>query len=948
MTATTYSETTNAPVDSTRGNLLTDIQMHVEETPMPSSTKDMALNDITHHDIRSILERPVNLGTFEWKSTDEQLPMLMNLQTYEAGGFQPLKTFNFPQAIFEASPLVVDKLKNFQYMKADIEIEVKLNAQRFLQGSLLGVYNPYNQQVNKFRKIGTRYMASQTSCPHKIITIEQGDSLKMTCPYANIYDLFDLGNSNNQFGTFDLFVHNALVGNEAGVKCNYTVFARFINPRYYTPTQYNTLQQYSEKHMIKRLEKGGYRFAQSSVSPQAASDTGEVTTGGPVSTIAKGVSMVSDVLSDVPIIGDIASSVAWVSRVIGRTAASVGLSKPTPILPQEKRVIKPTMTLIHTEGTDDSTTLALIQDNGIDGSSSIPETKDEMSLKYILGRPNYFHAFTATDTTFTGTKKITAWEVSPLSQFQYGDTSDSQTLCFGSFAYTSMQGTVWRGTINYDVMIIKTPYHQGRFAAVFLPETNLADVPDELGDLLNTNQSVICDLMESRSELGRTTMRIKMPFISNTCWRKTYKRNKEGTGPDATTLETKTGCIALYSLVPLSFPPTVSNRVTFYIAHSGGDDYQIGMPTNQLIPGFQSYYAQSDVAYAQTDVGAVVVPPDEQLLFHNVKSEDVTAQTTGEYFTSLRSLIKRFNKFASLKPTETYTGLRTRLMTEDDTGQRTMSRTNFTDNVLPTSWYMVSFLFRFFNGSSMLKAIPKVPGATAEAFTKLDPDITHQTAVPEKESHCQPLFVQNQQMSNAFEIRTPYYQAIRCNVVGSNQTPVLGDVRTCFRVRNLAGYGSTTAEADLFEAAGDDFSFFYLVGPPPMCDIANLKDPISFPTGTSLNVTVPDTATLTTETVPFDKTLAVRGMTFGPNLPITESTYYANIATSTLSSVVITYLDTTTENVFVLDTRIAHHTGSTPTWYIPTDANKTVDTVTTLTALKALEPFTVVTDHKPT
>lgn len=938
MTATTYTETQNAPVDSTRGKLLTDIQMHVEEAPMPSSTKHMALNDMTKHDIRTILERPVNLGTFEWKSTDEQLPILMNINTYENGGFTPLKTFHFPQAIFEASPLVVDKLKNFQYMKADIEIEVKLNAQRFLQGSLLGVFNPYVEQVNYFRRIGSRFMASQTSCPHKIITIEQGDSLKMVCPYSNIYDLFDLGNSDNQFGTFDLFVQSALVGAEAGAKCNYTVFARFINPEYYTPTQHNTLQQYSDKHMVKRLQKGGYRFAQSSVSPQAATDTGEVTTSGPVSTIAKGVSMVSDVLSNVPVIGDIASSVAWVSRVVGRTAASVGLSKPTPILPQEKRVVKPTMTLVHTEGTDDSTTLALIQDNGIDGSLAIPETKDEMSLKYILGRPNYFHGFTATDTTFTGTKKITAWEVSPLSQYQYGEVNDSQTLCLGSFAYTSMQGTVWRGTINYDIMIIKTQYHQGRFAAVFFPETNLADIPDELGDALNTNQSVICDLMESRSELGRSTMRIKMPFISNTPWRKTYKRNKEGTGPDATTLETKTGCIALYSLVPLSFPPTVSNRITFYVAHSGGDDYQIGRPTNQLIPGFQSLYAQSDV-------GAVVIPPDEQLLFHDVKSEDVTAQTTGEYLTSLRSLTKRFNKVTSLKPTTSFTGIRTRHMTEDRSGQRTISRTNFTDNVLPTTWYMVSFLFRFFNGSSMFKAIPKVPGATAEAFVKFDNDVTHQTEVPEKESYCQPLFVQNQQMSNAFEIRTPYYRAIRCDVVGSTQTPVLGDVRTCFRLRNLAGYGSTTAEADIFEAAGDDFSFFYLVGPPPMCDIVNLKDPVSLPTGTKVSVTVPEAATVTAETEPFAATLAVRGITYAPDLPKSDTEYYANITESTLSSIVITYLDDTTDNVFVTDTVIANHTGSSPSWYIPTDANKTVDFTTTLVALKALETFDVITDH---
>merc|ERR1712169_80554 len=84
--------------------------------------------------------------------------------------------------------------------------------------------------------------------------------------------------------------------------------------------------------------------------------------------------------------------------------------------------------------------------------------KDELNFEYIFGRPNFFHAQTAGQTLFTNRKKITAWEVSPLSQYQYGNTEDSQTLYLGSFAYASMMGTLWRGTINYDIMVVKTPY----------------------------------------------------------------------------------------------------------------------------------------------------------------------------------------------------------------------------------------------------------------------------------------------------------------------------------------------------------------------------------------------------------------------------------------------------------------------------------------------------------
>lgn len=799
---------------------------------MPSTVTQLALNDKTRHEIYSILERPVNLGTFAWTTSDAALPIQLDPTKYDADTQNYLKLLNFPQSIFDNSPIVVDKLKNYQYMKADIEIEVKINAQPFLQGALMLVYNPYYNQTGDFRRKGTRFMASQTSCPYKIVSIEEGNSIKLTCPYANIYDLFDLGNSDNQFGTVFLYVFSTLLGPTADETANYTIFARFVNPRFFVPTQNDVISQARDKHEIQRLEDRGYRFAQANVAPVCPPDTGEVEAKGPISKIAGGVTMIADVLSGIPAIGRFASSVAWVSRAIGKTAAVYGWSKPVSILPQSLSVLKPTPALIHTEGKDDGTTLALLQDNGIDGSSFIPEFKDEMALAYVGGRPNYFHAQTAASDLFSNRQLITKWEVSPLSEYQYGNTEDSQTLYLGSFAYSSMMGTLWRGTINYDIMLIKTPYHQGRFAAVFFPETNLEDVPASLGNLLNTNYNVVCNLKDRQDEMGRTTFRVSMPYIANTPWRETYKRttNASNPGPDATTLETKTGSIGIYSVVDLSNPPTVSSSVTFYVAHSAGQDYQIARPVANLAPGFQSRYAQSDI-------GAVFIPKDENLMVPLHDTKDLTGQTTGEYFSSLRAFMKRFTFFGSLAQSGNYVGLKTRSMTEDPTsGVRVMSRLNLSDRVLPTPWYMTSFLYRFYNGSSNLKIIPYTPGTVAESYLRFDEDLAVQTEIPESDSYGQPVFEQLQQVSNAFEIRTPYYRAVRGDVVDSNQVPVLGDVRTCVRLRNKANFGGTDQTSSMYEAAGDDFNFFFLIGPPPMMDIKNVKETSVFPTGNEVTL----------------------------------------------------------------------------------------------------------------
>lgn len=880
--------------------MMTDLQMSVEATPMPSTTSIMALNDTTMHDIKTILERPVNINTYEWSSTDGELSTTLPGGSYDADTVNYLQQFNFPQQILASSAIVTDKLRNYQYLKSDIEIEVKVNAQPFLQGALMLVYNPYLPKIGDFRRKGTRYLASQTSCPYKILSLEEGNSLKMICPYSNIYDLFDLSNDGNQFGTIYLYVFSQLRGAELPVSCKYTVYARFVNPQLYVPTQ-NSISTFD--HDIARLESAGYRVrrrqrvAEALLTPACASDTGE-TKAGPLSTGARGVSLVADALSGVPVIGKVASTVAWVSRLAAKGLAAIGLSKTISANPAQRMIVKPTTNLIHTEGVDDSTTLALLQDNGIDGTSFVPEYKDELSLSYIFGRPNFFHRKYVSGADFSDRKLLTAWEVSPLSSYQYGLALDLKTLYLGSFSYASMFGTLWRGTIEYDIKVIKTSFHQGRFAIVFLPETTLADVPATLGTLLTTNYNIVCNLKDRQDELGRVEYRVSVPFISNTPWRETYKRDASGLGPDASTLETSTGCIALYSLVDLSSPPTTDNGLTFMIAHSGGEDYQISRPTLQLAPGFQARYAQSDL-------GPVFIPKDENLLVPSHTMRDVTAGTTGEYFTSLRSLIKRFGYFADMSQYDTgFVGFRTRHFTENPTsGVREMSRAGTNDRVIPTPWYMVSFLYRFYNGSSNLKIIPSQPVAKAQAFVSFDDvqDVT--TLVPFNKCYGQPMFEQLQMISNAFEIRTPYYRAVRGDVVNFSDPPVLGDVRTNVRIFDGASPDDPSTP-NLFEAAGDDFNFYFLVGPPPMMDIANVISTVTFPTLLPVSV---DFSTVTGATadnprnfVSFDP-VTILDRTGAPLVP--EAPGYYKLTTD-LTPPTITFNDTTTEvttwdNVFL-------------------------------------------------
>lgn len=945
MTAT-HNEDSNMTVDSTRGNLLTDVQTTSTDIDMPSTNNQMALNDHTHHDIMSILQRPVRLGTYTWSTANEPIPVTLDVSDYQNDTQNYIQEWNFPQDIFTNSPNVVDKLSRYQYFRSRVEIEIKWNAQQFLQGALLLVYNPYLSEVDKFRRVGTRFMASQTTCPNQIITLQQGDSFKMICPYANIYDLFDLANSNNQFGTVFLYAMSPLFSAAGSETISFTAFARFVDPEFCVPTHVDTMASFKDEHQLKRLAKRGKLFAQSDVQPVAAKDTGESMAIGPISKVATGVSMISDVVSSVPVIGKIASQVAWVSRAIGKTAASFGWSKPVSIETPRPMVVKPNHTMIHTEGHDNATSLALLQDNGIDSSSFIPSDVDEMALSHIVSRPSYFHAISLTLDTFKAGSLLTSFEVSPLSQYQYNNIEDSQTLFLGGMAYVSQAfATLWRGTIIYDFLVVKTNWHQGRFVVVFLPETNMADVPTELGDLNNTNYNTVCDLGNAEDGSARTRYSFTVPYISNTAWRETYKSNGNATnpGPDATTLDTKTGCVAVYALTDLKAPETVAPRIDLYVAHRGGDDFQLARPQLNLAPGFQSLYAQNDV-------GPFTLPMDENLLVPQHSSQDVTAQTTGEYFKSLRALIKRFGRLANLSQASDYVGLRTRLFSENpDTGYRVNSRANFNDRTLPTPWYMASFLYRFYAGSSMTKIIPPTSSASAFAYLRYGEDTESQTVLPESDEIGKPTFQQLQNISNAFEIRTPYYRGIRADVVNSTQTPVLGDVRTCVKVVDSTDSAIITEPSRLYEAAGDDFSFFFLVGVPPMCDIRNVRLPVSFPTGTTVQVDLSTYTGVDVVQEPYPAGLAVRSPTFTPALDEGPEDVYGPITSSTRVPFTIVYTDGTTEEVELTSCSVANLFNNTPTLYIPTNVDKTVDVATTVTQNTGVQTtFEIVTTYPTT
>jgi hypothetical protein len=192
---------------------------------------------------------------------------------------------------------------------------------------------------------------------------------------------------------------------------------------------------------------------------------------------------------------------------------------------------------------------------------------------------------------------------------------------------------------------------------------------------------------------------------------------------------------------------------------------------------------------------------------------DVSRFTTGEYCLSLRPLLKRFVNIAKIKGGDVVTRQPADFENFDseDTTKPLGTRSYFIENdtkegggYLPESWLsLVSYLFRFCAGSTRTKVF--IPwNATATSSLDMIDNIKVYLGRPSAD----PAFVQAGVVNNAVECSIPYYGQYKARTVGD-------DLRGKGSAQRITVSGTTDA-LDYYEAAGDDFSFWYLVGPPVM------------------------------------------------------------------------------------------------------------------------------------
>ncbi|APG76880.1 hypothetical protein 2 [Beihai picorna-like virus 84] len=802
---------------------MTDVQAPAEGPPMADQAKAMALNDLTNHQLLDIIQRPVRIDTFEISSADIPIGPTYRYALYDAGVSSELKSYSFPSDILSDAAPIVDKLSNFKYLRCDIEVEIKFNTNPFQQGIYMIAYTPLENETNKLRSTGPQGFAQLTSFPHKFVNLAVENSAKMTLPYLNERDYLDLTQDPlGELGALRVYCVVRLGGPTSAERAVASVFASLKNVDVKVPCGVGSLAPYRQKAIEREISLLQERRRKRKQMIGEADTGDEPNATGPVTKIADTVGKIADVVEDIPVIGGIAKTVGWVARGVHKVASLFGWSKPIHAVIATDVLQRPGYSLLHGEGKDHSIALGMIPDNCLLDTGVIPAREDEMAIAFVAKQPNMVQRYLASATDFVSGKLLFSLPVTPVQPNLMDDT-EGETWFQGSLGYMSLMYQYWRGELIFDVWCAKTAFHSGRFVAVFQPEIIHPDeVPATLGQQLSTNYTKVCDLNPADGLDTGSRWRVRIPYVSNEPWKNTRPTSfEDGSLFDGSTT---TGFLSFYALNELVAPETVEQNVTFVIMLSGGSDFELGFPMQQFRVG----YADDPDALPMRgesleERGDCVQDPGDIVMA--VKSDDVCPSTTGEYSKSLRALIKRNELWATAKPGSTlrFSPMQSWL---DARGRvaapsNAPAYTGFYD----TCMYQVSCLYRMYTGSSRVKINRCAQGGGVKAAlvrtNARDPQSFSRISPAQK-----PTVFLDGKLNNLLELTIPFYSRLRARVLGPLKfSGVIPGVE-------VNDYGTPTAELDngtttstltdvetdmeLYISGGDDLSFFFLVGPPPI------------------------------------------------------------------------------------------------------------------------------------
>ncbi len=195
-------------------------------------------------------------------------------------------------------------------------------------------------------------------------------------------------------------------------------------------------------------------------------------------------------LSRIPILGNMFTKPAWITSAAANIFKILGFSKPTVQGLVCETKLRTQVRMANYDGADASHKLALSSTNEVETKAGLAGTSaDEMDLSHVLSIPNFWDRFTWSTSNITNAILWDNF-VTPFKVKSFSDTITDRFRCT-HMGYVANTHGYWRGSIVYTFKFVKTQFHSGRLRISFIPFYYNEDVSDGTPDISKTQKVIV-------------------------------------------------------------------------------------------------------------------------------------------------------------------------------------------------------------------------------------------------------------------------------------------------------------------------------------------------------------------------------------------------------------------------------------------------------------------------
>lgn len=759
--------------------------------------------------IAKFFERPIVISTSSWT------PL-------QGSAFTSILD---PWTLFFGNPRVINRVNNYALMRANLHVRFMVNGNGFYYGRLMADYAPLplNDQCSSYSTLIAEN-AVQASQRLKVF-IDPSDCCSTQLDLPFVYYKDAISPISAEWGNLGKIYIRELNGlkhaNASTQPINIQVMAWATDVYLALPTAVNS----------------------SALVTQAGEDEYG---SSPVSTTATAVANVASKFASAPVIGPYAKATEVAMRGASAVAKMFGYSRPAEIAPLAG--MRPTFisALAPTNAGDNSAKLSvdikqeLTVDSGIIGI----DLEDELSIASIAARESFLTSFAWTTARTAGDLLWNSF-VTPHCVRMVSNTVYQPACAFASFPFQ-----YWRGKMRYRFQVVGSGYHKGRLRIVWDPWYS-SSVEG------NVQMTKIIDISEDRDvtievDWGQPTHYLnRLGFSARSS--PVYGTSARG----APSGETYNGVLAVYVMNDLATPNSVVNNDISINVFVSCNDMEVGVPVSTFSTLANEYSVtvqageQEDMAMS-SEPGCGPATAVNHVGVDGTSSEDALVYL-GERVVSFRQLLKRYYLHSSIFVKNTsattpgvwsvtvpdfpsYYGYNAATMHTTTgakkfnyvrngimhylapafVGSRGAQRSKYVVNSPTGSECQSIVVERGITGPVNITSLVQSTGMASQSEYGRRIDL--RTATCARGGAMTPPTKQN-----VLEVEFPYYNNVRFDesrLIDANSTLATSPQYPSHILELLLSPGTTPVSVDRYISVGEDFTFFWFQGAPPLSTLS--------------------------------------------------------------------------------------------------------------------------------